>query len=80
MVGTLCEAGKELKKFGAKRVWAFASHAVFSGPAIDRISQSIFEEVVVRWLPLKTFYRLVCHAESFDFCCRLGIGYCTDGH
>jgi len=45
--GTLCAAGEELKKKGAKRIFAFASHGLFSGPALKRISESVFEEVVV---------------------------------
>jgi ribose-phosphate pyrophosphokinase len=32
---------------GAARVFAYASHAVLSGPAVDRISKSPIEEVVV---------------------------------
>lgn len=45
--GTLCEAAKQLKKHGARRVFAFATHGLFSGPAIDRIENSPLEEVVV---------------------------------
>lgn len=45
--GTLCEAAKQLKKHGARRVFAFATHGVFSGPAIERIENSPLEEVVV---------------------------------
>ena len=40
-------AAAELKKHGAKRVFAFASHGLFSGPASDRIARSVLEEVVV---------------------------------
>ncbi|GAW82312.1 phosphoribosylpyrophosphate synthetase [Plasmodium gonderi] len=45
--GTLCEAAKQLKKHGARRVFAFATHGLFSGPAIDRIENSPLQEVVV---------------------------------
>uniref|UniRef100_A0A8C9GGL6 ribose-phosphate diphosphokinase n=1 Tax=Piliocolobus tephrosceles TaxID=591936 RepID=A0A8C9GGL6_9PRIM len=45
--GTLCEAAKQLKKHGARRIFAFATHGLFSGPAIDRIEKSPIEEVVV---------------------------------
>eukprot|EP00494_Astrolonche_serrata_P034269 UN34538 len=45
--GTLCKAGKELKKWGANRIYAFATHGLFSGPAISRINDSNFEKVVV---------------------------------
>lgn len=45
--GTLCEAAKQLRLNGAKRVFAFISHGLFSGPAIERIGNSVLEEVVV---------------------------------
>eukprot|EP01083_Nonionella_stella_P024279 67082_1 len=45
--GTLCKAGAELKRRGAKRIFAFASHGLFSHPAIDRIRNSEFEKIVV---------------------------------
>jgi len=45
--GTLCKAGRELKTRGANRVFAFATHGLFSGPAIERIRMSDFEKVVV---------------------------------
>lgn len=45
--GTLCKAGAELKKRGARRIFAFATHGLFNGPAIDRIRESAFEKVVV---------------------------------
>ncbi|KAL8429003.1 hypothetical protein Efla_006786 [Eimeria flavescens] len=45
--GTLVEAARELKSKGAKRVYAFATHGLFSGPAIDRIQKSALEEVVI---------------------------------
>jgi ribose-phosphate pyrophosphokinase len=45
--GTLCHAAEALKANGAKKVLAYISHAVLSGPAIDRISQSQLDELVV---------------------------------
>jgi ribose-phosphate pyrophosphokinase len=45
--GTLCKAGQTLKMKGARRIFAFATHGLFSGPAISRISASDFEKVVV---------------------------------
>ena len=44
---TLCMGAAELKKHGARRVFAFASHGLFSGTASDRIARSELEEVVV---------------------------------
>lgn len=45
--GTLCKAASILKEHGAIRVFAFASHGVFSGEAADRIKNSTLEKVVV---------------------------------
>jgi ribose-phosphate pyrophosphokinase len=45
--GTLTKAAAELKRMGAKRVYAFATHGLFSGPAFDRIKNSCLEKVVV---------------------------------
>jgi len=45
--GTLCQAAEALKKHGAKEVYATATHPVLSGPALERITQSCLEEVVV---------------------------------
>ncbi len=45
--GTICEGARLLRREGAERVYACATHAVFSPPAIDRLSSGIFEEVIV---------------------------------
>ncbi len=45
--GSLVEAAAALKKAGAKRIMAAVTHAVLSGPAIDRIKKSVVEELVV---------------------------------
>jgi len=45
--GTLCKAAEVLKEFGARRVYAFCSHGVLSGPAAERISKSALTELVV---------------------------------
>lgn len=45
--GTLCKAAEILKDFGARRVYAFCSHGVLSGPAAERISKSVLTELVV---------------------------------
>jgi ribose-phosphate pyrophosphokinase len=45
--GTLTKAAEELKARGAKRIYAFATHGVFSGPAYERMAQSALEQVVV---------------------------------
>ncbi len=45
--GTLVNAAKALKEFGARRVVACATHAVLSGPAIERLKASVLDELVV---------------------------------
>ncbi|HIW40219.1 MAG TPA: ribose-phosphate diphosphokinase [Candidatus Eubacterium pullicola] len=45
--GTICNAGKALMDLGAKSVRACATHAVLSGPAIERLEESPFCEVVL---------------------------------
>lgn len=45
--GTICEAAKMLRECGARQVFALATHAVFSGPAVERLSSGVFEEVIV---------------------------------
>lgn len=45
--GTLCNAADALKAFGVKEVYACCTHAVLSGPAIERLEKSAISEVVV---------------------------------
>ncbi|MBR2706795.1 MAG: ribose-phosphate diphosphokinase [Mogibacterium sp.] len=45
--GTICNAAKALKDLGAKNVYACATHAVLSGPAIERIEASPIKEMVL---------------------------------
>lgn len=45
--GTLTQAVDSLLKNGAKRVFAVATHALFSGPAISRLTESGIEKVLV---------------------------------
>jgi ribose-phosphate pyrophosphokinase len=45
--GTLCHAAKALKDAGAKRVLAYITHPVLSGPAVERIAKSELDELVV---------------------------------
>jgi ribose-phosphate pyrophosphokinase len=44
--GTLCHAAKALKEVGATRVVAYITHAVLSGPAVERIEGSDLDELV----------------------------------
>lgn len=45
--GTITNAAKALKERGALTVNAACSHAVFSGPAIERLAEAPFDEVVI---------------------------------
>ena len=45
--GTLCQAAAALKAHGAGDVYATATHAVLSGPALERINESDLKEVLV---------------------------------
>ena len=46
--GSLCGAAKAVKELGgAKAVYACASHGVLSGPALDRINDSVLEELLL---------------------------------
>jgi len=45
--GTLCTAAQALKDEGAVKVVAYITHAVLSGQAIERISGSVLDELVV---------------------------------
>lgn len=45
--GTICNAAKALKDLGARNVYACATHAVLSGPAVERIEASPIKEMVL---------------------------------
>ncbi len=45
--GTVCQAAEALMARGAKKVIAAATHPVLSGPAVERLKNSPFEEVIV---------------------------------
>ena len=45
--GTICNAGKAIMELGAKSVSCGATHAILSGPAVQRLEESPFEEVVL---------------------------------
>jgi ribose-phosphate pyrophosphokinase len=45
--GTMCEAAKLVRTHGAKRVYAAATHGVFAGPAVERLSAAALDEIVV---------------------------------
>ena len=45
--GTIAEGARACLEHGARRVWTACTHAVLSGPALDRLNASKLEEVVV---------------------------------
>ncbi len=45
--GTLALSAEALKKEGARKIFAACTHAVLSGQAVDKIDQSILEELIV---------------------------------
>ncbi|OMJ81576.1 hypothetical protein SteCoe_4007 [Stentor coeruleus] len=45
--GTLCQAAEVLKKYGARKVFAFATHGLFSREAVMRIEQSPLDQVII---------------------------------
>lgn len=45
--GTITHGAKALLELGAREVYACCTHPVFSGPAIQRLNDSILKEVVV---------------------------------
>jgi len=45
--GTLCHAAQALKEHGAREVHGCATHPVLSGPAIQRIRDSVLESLIV---------------------------------
>ncbi len=51
---TLCEAANALKEHGAIKVVAYCTHPVLSGPAVERITNSRLDELVVtNTIPLR---------------------------
>ncbi|HHH39115.1 MAG TPA: ribose-phosphate diphosphokinase [Sedimenticola sp.] len=45
--GTLCKAAQALKEHGAKRVVAYCTHPILSGPAVENLNRSQLDELVV---------------------------------
>jgi len=45
--GTLCRAAAALKENGAAKVVAYCTHPVLSGPAVENITNSVLDELVV---------------------------------
>ena len=66
--GTVTEAAAALKRLGARSVYCCASHALLSGPAIDRLMASPIEELAV------TNTILLPDAKRYDRLVVLSVG------
>ncbi|QCI18158.1 ribose-phosphate pyrophosphokinase [Buchnera aphidicola (Aphis nasturtii)] len=63
--GTLCKAAEALKERGAKRVFAYATHPIFSGKAPENLKCSVIDEVVVcDTIPLQEKIRLLPNVRT----------------
>lgn len=63
--GTLCKAADALKASGAKRVVSYATHPVLSGEAIENISNSSLDELVVTdTIPLSDAAKACTHIRQ----------------
>ena len=52
--GTIANAANALRDLGAKNIYACCTHGVLSGPAMDRINNSVIEELVMlNTIPLR---------------------------
>ena len=71
--GTLCHAAGALKEQGAASVTAYITHAVLSGPAVERISKSALNEVVVTdTIPLSEHARACSKIRQLSIAQLLG--------
>ena len=65
--GTLCEAAKVLKEKGANKVYAFASHGLFSGTAGERIRDRVLEKVIrIDSIPVSKKFRDTVGPSKFQ--------------
>jgi ribose-phosphate pyrophosphokinase len=71
--GTLCKAAQALKERGAGAVYAYCTHAVLSGGAIDRIAHSELTELVVTdTIPLSDEARTCSKVRQLSCAALLG--------
>jgi ribose-phosphate pyrophosphokinase len=45
--GTVCEAARLVRQHGCAGIYVGATHAVFAGPALERLSEAALDEIVV---------------------------------
>jgi len=71
--GTIAQGAQACMEHGARRVWAACTHAVLSGPALERLNKSALEEVVVtNTIPLKGKERLCSKLKMLSVAPLLG--------
>ena len=63
--GSLCNAAKAIFDKGASKVYACATHPVLSGPAIERIQNSVIDEIVFLNTIPPTEEALACEKIKF---------------
>ena len=65
--GTLCHAAKALKEHGAAQVYAYATHPVLSGRAIENIENSVLDALVVtNTIPLSAAAQACSRIRQLD--------------
>lgn len=65
--GTLCHAAKALKEHGAAKVFAYCTHPVLSGRAIENIENSVLDELVVtNTIPLSAAAQACARIRQLD--------------
>ena len=65
--GTLCHAAKALKEHGASKVFAYATHPVLSGRAIENIENSVLDALVVtNTIPLSAAAQACARIRQLD--------------
>ena len=71
--GTITNAANAIKEMGARAVYAGATHAVLSGPAVERLDKSAISELVLlNTHPLHPEKRL---DKMSDACLKAGHGF-----
>ena len=66
--GTICEAARALKDIGARDIYVCATHALLSGPAVERLANAPIKEVTV------TDTVRIPAAKRFPNLCVLSVG------
>ena len=66
--GTICEAARALKDIGARDIYVCATHALLSGPAVERLTNAPIKEVTV------TDTVKIGPAKRFPNLCVLSVG------